>query len=98
MKKYVLSNKKGGVGKTTGTINLAGSLAALGYKVLVVDMEAQANSTYVFLGNRRPDLSVYDLLIDEDNSVKVEEVIKQTQVPSVDIIPSHHIKMEGAEN
>lgn len=97
MKKYVWSNKKGGVGKTTGTINLAGALARLGYKVLVVDMEAQANASFVFLGTRIPEPSIYDLLIDQDGDVSLSEVIYQTQVENVDIIPSHKEKMDGAE-
>ena len=97
MKKYVWSNKKGGVGKTTGSINLAGGLAQAGRKVLVVDMEAQANTSFVFLGTRTSTPSVYELLIDQDNEVAICDVIFQTDVPGVDIIPSHKEKMDGAE-
>lgn len=97
MKKFTWANKKGGVGKTTGSSNLAGGLAELGYKVLVVDMDPQANLTYVFLGIRTPKLSVYDLITDQEDNVKLSDVISHTQVKGVDIIPSHNRTMDGAE-
>lgn len=97
MKIYVWANKKGGVGKTTGSSNLAGGLAQAGYRVLAIDMDPQANLTYVFLGERTPAISVYDLMIDADNSVSIHEAIVPTQIKGVDILPSHKVAMDGAE-
>ncbi len=95
MKKYVVANQKGGVGKTTVAINLAGGLAAVGKTVLLVDMDAQANSTFSLLATRAPDPSVFDLMVDQD--VAFEDVILRTHVERVDILPSSRQSMRGAE-
>jgi chromosome partitioning protein len=97
MKKFVWANKKGGVGKTTGSSNLAGAFAQAGYRVLVIDMDPQANLTYVFLSDRTPSVSVYDLMTDADNAMPIRDVIVPTQVKGVDILPSHKVAMDGAE-
>ncbi len=97
MKKYVVANQKGGVGKTTVTINLAGGLGEAGKQVLVIDMDAQANSTFSLLGTRTPAPSVYDLMIDQTEQAPLAHVITATPVKGVSIIPSNRQSMRGAE-
>jgi chromosome partitioning protein len=87
-------NQKGGVGKTTTTINLAASLAELGVHVLVIDIDPQANSTSgLGLDSSRARLTVYDLL---SGSASIDDVACPTPVPRLHIIPSHR-DLAGAE-
>jgi chromosome partitioning protein len=84
---FSICNQKGGVGKTTTTINLAAYLASAGKRVLVVDTDPQANTTSG-LGINKIDQykSVYDLLI---KNTSPAEVIQETEVKNLFIIPSH---------
>jgi chromosome partitioning protein len=89
-----LANQKGGVGKTTTTINLAASLAILEKKTLVVDADPQANaSSGLGIDIRKLEKSVYECIID---GIDPNEAICPTEVPNLDIIPSH-IDLVGAE-
>jgi chromosome partitioning protein len=75
-KVYAVTNQKGGVGKTTTSINLATYLAAAGRKVLLVDMDPQANTSSGIgvLKNRR-EATIYDLLIQEDEQLSIFDII-----------------------
>ena len=89
-----LVNQKGGVGKTTTSINLSASLAMLGKKILLIDLDPQGNAT-TGVGINKGDItsSVYDLL---RGSASVSEVIIKTDFKNLDIMPAT-IKLAGID-
>ncbi|MBQ3422861.1 MAG: ParA family protein [Romboutsia sp.] len=95
MKKITMFNIKGGVGKTTSTINVAAVLASQNKKVLIVDLDPQANATMAFKQYDINDLSISDLLLYKEKNIC--SVIKNTDYENIDIIPSN-IKLIPAES
>ena len=89
-----VANQKGGVAKTTTAVNLGAALALRGHRVLIVDVDPQANATTgLGLDHRTMELSTYDLLAGD---AALTEVIRTTAIPRLDCVPAS-VDLAGAE-
>jgi len=89
-----VANQKGGVGKTTTAVNLGAALAELGFRVLIVDLDPQANATTgVGIDARSFEMSMYDVLM---RDVKIEDAVEPTSMKNLFIAPAT-IDLAGAE-
>lgn len=93
-KTIAVVNQKGGVGKTTSAVNLASSIAAKGYKVLLVDIDPQGNATSgLGINKREIKISSYDVII---NSTPIESVMRLSEFSNLWILPAN-MNLAGAE-
>lgn len=90
MRSIAIMNQKGGVGKTTTTVNLAAALAADGHQVMVVDLDPQAHATFHFGLEPTPEEpTVYDLLIGDATLAEVRREVNATSEAKLQLVGSH---------
>jgi chromosome partitioning protein len=84
MRSVAITNAKGGVGKSTTTINLAAALAEMGQRVLIIDADPSGNATLGFFPRGVPKLGLADILLD---GLSVADVAQETEMPGLEVIP-----------
>jgi len=104
MNVYTFANKKGGVTKTTSSVNIAAALGMMGKRVLFIDIDPQANSTSTLVRGRTTQPiknitpSIYEVLKSDAKHIPLETAIRKTREDNVDIIPSsEHMNMAEIE-
>lgn len=94
MNRIAVANQKGGVGKTTTAINIATALSAVGWRVLLVDLDPQGNaSTGLGVDHAQRVVSSYDVLTGD---ARIEQAVVTTKLPRLDIVPAT-VDLSGAE-
>lgn len=93
--KIAVAMQKGGVGKTSTTVNLADALRRCGYRILVVDLDPQANATRILQINRSDAPTSTDLMLNTE--MKAQEAISTTKVPDISLIGAN-IKLASIDN
>jgi len=86
MIKILITNRKGGVAKTTSTLNLASEFAKKGYKTLIVDLDTQGHIQYGLKFKKKFKYGIHNALIDE--SIDIKSIIQNTNITNLDFIPA----------